>query len=144
MGKKLFLFDNIIKNCFYDKVLKEDIKNIKKHDDNREHCLTIESNRIVIKLDFNNIEMITKEKNSKRCLINSSVGNYFTSESLKDVSQRLDNRFVRINRSCIINGDKVLEYDLNKNKITMKNGYTTFDISRENKKDFFSRMVDRK
>ena len=144
MGKKLFLFDNIIKNCFYDKVLKEDIKNVKKHYDNREHCLTIESNRIVTKLDFKNIEMITKEKNSKRCLINSSVGNYFTSESLKDVSQRLDNRFVRINRSCIINGDKVLEYDLNKNKITMKNGYTTFDISRENKKDFFYKMVNRK
>ena len=143
-GKRLFLFDNIIKNCFFDKVLKEDVKNIKKHYDNREHCLTFESNRIVTKLDFKNIEMITKEKNSKRCVINSSVGNYYTSESLKEVSKRLDGRFVRINRSCIINGDKVMEYDMNSNKITMKNGYTTFDVSRENKKDFFSKMVDRK
>jgi len=144
MGKRLFLFDNIIKNYFFDKILKEDIKNIKKHYDNREHCLTFELNRIVTKLDFKNIETITKEKNSKRCVINSSVGNYYTSESLKDVSKRLDNRFIRINRSCIVNGDKVIEYDLNNNKITMKNGLTMFDVSRENKKDFFSRMIDRK
>jgi DNA-binding LytR/AlgR family response regulator len=144
MGKKLFLFDYIIKNCFFDNMLKEDIKNIMKHYDNREHCLTFESNRIVTKLDFRNIETITKEKNSKKCIINSSVGNYYTSESLKDVSKRLDNRFVKINRSCIVNGDKVVEYDLNRNKITMKNGLTMFEVSRENKKDFFYRMIDRK
>lgn len=144
MGKKLFLFDYIFKNCFFDKVLKEDIKNIKKHYDNREHCLSFESNRIVKKIDFKNIEMITKEKDSNRCIIKSSTGNYYTSESLKDVYKRLDNRFVRINRSCIINGDKVEEYDLNTNKITMKSGLTSFDVSRENKKDFFSKMVDRK
>ena len=144
MGKKLFLFDYIFKNCMFDKVLKEDIKNIKKHYDNRENCLIFESNRIVKKIDFKNIEMITKEKDSKRCIINSSTGNYYTSESLKDVSKRLDNRFVKINRSCIVNEDKVIEYDLNNNRITMKNGLISFGVSRENRKDFFSRLIDRK
>ena len=97
---------------------------------------------------FNNTsdleKMITKEKDSNKCLIKSSIGNYYTSESLKDVFKRLDNRFVRINRSCIINGDKVEEYDFNSNKITMKSGLTSFDVSRENKKDFFSRIIDKK
>ena len=144
IGKKLFLFDYIFKNCFFENILREDIKNIKKHYDNRDNCLSFESNRIVKKIDFKNIEMITKEKDSNKCLIKSSIGNYYTSESLKDVFKRLDNRFVRINRSCIINGDKVEEYDFNSNKITMKSGLTSFDVSRENKKDFFSRIIDKK
>lgn len=144
IGKRIFLFDYLIKNCFFEKMLKEDLKNIKKHYDNREMCLTFESNRIAKKLDFKNIDMITKEKSTNRCIINSSLGNYYTSESLKDVYKRLDNRFVRINRSCIINGDKVVEYNLSENKITLKNGLTTFDVSRENKKYFFSRMIDKK
>ena len=135
IGKKLFLFDCIIKDYFYEKVLKEDLNHIKKYYDNRENCLTFESNRIIKKLDFRNIEMITKEKDSKKCIIKSSVGSFYTSESLKDVCKRLDNRFIKINRSCIVNSDKVVEYDLNENKITLKNGITSFDISRDNKKN---------
>ena len=44
-------------------------------------------------------------------------------------------RFIKINRSCIVNGDKVVEYDQNENKITLKNGFTSFDISRDNRKN---------
>ena len=144
IGKKLFLFDCIVKDCFYEKVLKEDLKHIKKYYDNRDTCLTFEQNRIIKKLDFRNIDMIVKEKDSKKCIIKSSLGSFYASESLKDVCERLDNRFIKINRSCIINGDKVIEYDLNENKITMKNGYTSFDISRENKKNLFSKITNNK
>lgn len=144
IGKKLFLFDCIIKDCFYEKVLKEDLIHIKKYYDNREKCLTFEQKRIIKKLDFRNIDMIVKEKDSKKCVIKSSLGNFYTSENLKDVSKRLDDRFIKINRSCIINSDKVIEYDINKNKITLKNGITSFDISRDNKKYFSTKMIDRK
>ena len=135
IGKKLFLFDCIIKDCFYEKVLKEDLVHIKKYYDNRDNCLTFEQNRIIKKLDFRNIDMITKEKDNKKCIIKSSLGSFYASESLKDVCKRLDDRFIKINRSCIINCDKVVEYDLNENKITLKNGFTSFDISRDNKKN---------
>lgn len=142
IGKKLFLFDCLIKDCFYEKLLKEDLIHIKKYYDNRDTCLTFEQNRIIKKLDFRNIDMIIKEKDSKKCVIKSSLGSFYTSESLKDVSERLDTRFIKINRSCIINGDKVIEYDLNKNKITMKNGYISFDISRDNKKQLSSKITN--
>ena len=144
IGKKLFLFDYIIKDYFYEKVLKEDLKHIKKYYDNRENCLTFESNRIIKKLDFRNIEMITKEKDSKKCIIKSSLGSFYTSESLKDVCKRLDNRFIKINRSCIVNSDKVVEYDLNENKLTLKNGIISFDISRDNKKSVLLKFDSRK
>lgn len=140
LGRKLFLFDIIVKNCFYNKVLREDLSHIKKHYENRDNCLTFESNRIIKKLDFKNIDMITKEKDSKKCLIKSSIGSYYTSETLKNVCKRLDNRFIKINRSCIVNFDKVKEYDINKNKITLKNGTITFDISRDNKKSITSKF----
>ena len=135
VGKKLFLFDCIIKDYYYSKVLKEDLIHIKKYYDNREKCLTFEQNRIIRKLDFRNIDMITKEKDSKKCIIKSSIGSYYASESLKEVYKRLDSRFIKINRSCIVNGDKVVEYDQNENKITLKNGFTSFDISRDNRKN---------
>lgn len=144
IGKKLFLFDFISKNCLFDKVLVEDLKHIKKYYDNRHGCLTFESNRIIKKIDFRNIDMIVKEKESKRCIIESSVGNYYANESLKDVCKRLDNRFVKINRSCIINSDKIFEYDINENKITLKNGTISFDISRDSKKNLLSQFVNKK
>lgn len=144
IGKRLFLFDCIIKDCFYEKTLKDDLMHIKKYYDNRDTCLTFEQNRIIKKLDFRNIDMIVKEKESKKCVIKSSLGNFYASESLKNVSERLDNRFIKINRSCIINSDKIVEYDLNKNKITLKNGSISFDISRDNKKNLFSKITKSK
>ncbi len=144
VDRRLFLFDLISKNCFYEKILREDLQNIRKIYNNRSNCLTIESNRVIKKLDFKNIEMITKEKDSKKCKIKSSVGTYYTSESLKDVSNRLDDRFIKINRSCIVNSDKVVEYDPMKNKITMKNGIISYDISRDNKKIVSSRFINYK
>lgn len=144
IGKRLFLFDCVIKDCFYKKILREDLSHIRKNYDNRHKCLTFESNRIIKKLDFRNIEMITKEKDSKKCIINSSIGDFYISESLKNVCKRLDNRFIKINRSCIINSDKISEYDLNENKITFKNGMTSFDISRDNKKEIFLKISNKK
>ena len=66
------------------------------------------------------------------------------SESLKDVSGRLDDRFIKINRSCIINSDKVIEYDPSLNKITLKNGITSYDVSRDNKKTISSLFIKHK
>ena len=84
--------------------------------------------------------MIVKEKDSKKCVINSSLGDYYTSESLKDVCKRLDSRFIKINRGCIINSDKVIEYNTIENKLTLKNGITSYDISRDNKKALSSKI----
>ena len=132
---RLFLFDLINYNITFDKILIEDINRIIKNYDHREKCLTFESNRIVKRVDFKNIIMIMKEKDSKKCLLKSSYGNYYVPESLCGISKRLDKRFVKTNRSCIVNGDHIIEYNPNENKIIFKNGYVFFDISREQKKE---------
>ncbi len=134
VGKKLYIFDIIIKNSFFNKNLKEDLEHIRKNYDHREKCLTFEFNRIINKIEFKNIDMIIKEKDSKKCLIKSVHGNYYIPEALNKVETKLDNRFVKVSRSCIINADQIREYDLNKNKLTLKNGFESYDISRDYKK----------
>ena len=134
VGKKLYIFDIVIKNSFFEKNLKEDLEHIRKNYDNREKCLTFEFNRVINKIDFKNIDMIVKEKDSKKCLIKSNHGNYYIPETLNKVETKLDNRFVKVSRSCIINADQIVEYDLNQNRITFKNGIQSFDISRNYKK----------
>lgn len=144
VGNRLFLFDLICKRFHFEKLLIQDLENITKYYLNRHNCLTFESNRIIKKLDFRNIDMITKEKDSKKCMIKSSIGNYYTTESLNSVGKRLDKRFIKINRSCIINGDKIVEYNLNENKLTLKNGFISFDVSRENKKLISSKFNNKR
>lgn len=135
IGTRLFLFDIIYRNNSFEKILKEDIERIIKNYDHREKCLIFENNRIVKKIDFKSIIMINKEKDSKKCLIKSSHGNYYVPESLCKISKRLDKRFVQTNRSCIINGDEIVEYNPNENKLLLRNGMVYLDISREKKKE---------
>ena len=134
-GKRLFLFDIIYQNKSFNKILIEDLNRIIKNYDHREKCLTFEANRVVKKVDFKSIIMINKEKDSKKCLLTSSYGEYYVPETLSGISKRLDNRFIKTNRSCIVNKDQIIEYDSNKNKITFKNGIVSFNISREQKKN---------
>ena len=134
-GKRLFLFDIIYQNKSFNKILIEDLNRIIKNYDHREKCLTFEANRVVKKVDFKSIIMINKEKDSKKCLLTSFYGEYYVPETLSGISKRLDNRFIKTNRSCIVNKDQIIEYDSNKNKITFKNGIVSFNISREQKKN---------
>lgn len=132
--KRLFIFDYLSKTNFFVKNLKEDLECITKNYDNREKCLAFEINRIIKRIELDCINMISKEKDSKKCIIETSCGTYYVPETLLAISKRLDKRFLKINRSCIVNTDKILEYDLTKNKITLKNGVVSFDISRDYKK----------
>lgn len=142
-GKRLYILDLIYRNKSYEKLLIEDLKRILNNYDHREKCLTFETNRVIKKVDFKSIIMITKEKDSKKCILKSSYGNYSVPESLCNISKRLDDRFVKTNRSCIVNGDQIIEYDQNQNKITLKNGLIFNDISREKRKSVSKYVINR-
>lgn len=130
LGNRLFLLDFINKFDDYENRLKEDLTRVMKNYDHREKCLTFEYNRIVKKVEFKHIVTIEKEKDSKRCIITTTYGEYPICESLNNVFKLLDDRFIKISRSSIINLDEIIEYDNIENKITFKNGTTTYDISR--------------
>ncbi|MBR4671692.1 MAG: LytTR family transcriptional regulator [Bacilli bacterium] len=144
LGTRLFLFDVIYRNASFEKILKEDLRRIIKNYDHREKCLIFENNRIIKKVDFKSIIMISKEKDSKKCLLKSLHGNYYVPESLCKISKRLDKRFVKTNRSCIINGDEIVEYNSNENKLLLRNGMVFQDVAREKKKDISNYVTNYK
>lgn len=140
LGNRLFLLDFINKFDDYEKKLKEDLERTIKNYDNRGKCLTFEVNRIVKKIDFRHIITIEKEKDSKRCIITTTYGEYIIYNSINSILKLLDKRFIKINRSMIVNLDQVKEIDSTENKITFKNGIVSYDISRDYKKEVMSNV----
>ncbi|MBO5376141.1 MAG: LytTR family transcriptional regulator DNA-binding domain-containing protein [Bacilli bacterium] len=136
-GNRLFLLDFINKFDDYEAKLKEDLERVMKNYDHREKCLTFEYNRVVKKVDFKHIVIIEKEKDSKKCIVKTTYGEYSVCKSLNSILKSLDDRFIKISRSCIINLEQVREYDSVENKITFKNGTVSYDISRDCKKKVF-------
>lgn len=134
LGNRLFLLDFINKFDNYENKLKEDLKRTIKNYDNRKKCLTFECNRIIKKIDFRHIVIISKEKDSKKCEIITTYGNYEMHNTINNIIKQLDERFIKINRSMIVNTDQIIEYDSSENKLTLKNGIVTFEISRDYKK----------
>ena len=78
--------------------------------------------------------MINKEKDSKKCNIITTYGNYEIHNTVNNILKNLDERFIKINRSTIINCDHIIEYDCSENKLSLKNGIVTFEVSRDYKK----------
>lgn len=136
-GNRLFLLDFINKFDDYEAKLKEDLERVMKNYDHREKCLTFEYNRVIKKIDFKHIVVIEKEKDSKKCIVKTTYGEYSVCRSLNNVLKSLDDRFIKISRSCIVNLDQVREYDSTENKLTFKNGTISQDISRDYKKKVF-------
>lgn len=134
LGNRLFLLDFINKFDNYENKLKEDLERTIKNYDNRKKCLTFEYNRVIKKIDFKHIIMISKEKDSKKCEIITTYGEYEIHNTINNILKNLDERFIKINRSTIINIDHIVEYDSSENKLTLKNGIVTFEISRDYKK----------
>ena len=134
LSNRLYLLDFINKFDNYENKLKEDLERVKKNYDNREKCLTFESNRVIKRIDFKNIVIIEKEKDSKKCIVKATYGDYVIHKTLNEVFKLLDKRFIKTSRSSIVNVDQISEYDYSENKILFKNGIVTFDISRNNKK----------
>ncbi len=143
IGNGLFLFDNLSKKNFFDKKLKEDLDHIRKYYNHRDGCITYEYNRVIKKIEYKNIEMIIKEKDSKKCIIKTNYGDFYIFDTISKILNKLDGRFIKISRSCIINLNKIVEYDTNNNKITFESGNISFDASRDFKKKIIDSLFNK-
>ena len=141
LGNRLYLFDfiNKLDNC--EIKLTEDLERALKNYDNREKCLTFEFNHVLKKLEYRHIIMIEKEKDSKRCLIKTTYGDCLIGKTLNSTYKMLDDRFIKISRSVIINTDQVREFEISQNKIIFKNGMETYEISRDFKKSVINNLA---
>lgn len=135
LGNRLYLLDFISKidNC--ENRVKDALKIAMKNYDNRCKSINFEYNHVVRKIEFRHILNIEKEQDSKRCIIRTTYGEQLIPKSLVEVYKLLDERFVKVHRSMIVNLDYIKEYNLKENKITFKNGEYSYLVSRDKKKE---------
>lgn len=142
LSNRLYLMDFINKLDKWDKLLEEDITRIVNTYSTSKDCLIYEFNHSVKRIEFKNITYIEKEKDTKKCLIHTLYGIQPISGAISDILEKLDNRFIKISRSTIINKNHVLEYDKVKNQILFSNGTMTNDISRLYKKEVLKSVLN--
>ena len=135
LGNRLYLLDFISKFDDCEKRIKECLEIALKNYDNRHKSLSFSYNHIIKKIEYRNIVYIEKEQESKRCIINTTYGDHLINDTLNNVYAKLDKRFIKVNRSLIVNSDFIREYDVKNNKIIFSNGTYTHLISKTGRKE---------
>ncbi len=141
LGNRLFLLDFISKvnNC-KQKVI-EALNVVMKNYDNREKTLNYEYNYIVHKIEFRHIIYIEKEQESKRCIIKTTYNDFIIPKTLSEIDKMLDNRFLKVHRSLIVNLDQIEQYEIKTGEITFKNGTKTHLVARDKKKELINSVI---
>lgn len=134
-GKRLMLVDfiNKLDKCIVH--LHQSLEICMKYYDTRPKALKYVYKNTVHNLDYRQIVYIDKEQDSKRCTIHMSNKETIPYQgTIHNLMEILDERFVKISRSTIINSDHINNFDLKTNKIEFKNGEATESISRDLKR----------
>ncbi len=142
LSNRLYLLDYINKldNC--ENKVKEVLEVSIKHYDHRYKTLSYEYNHIIHKVEYRHIIYIEKEPDSKKCKIKTTYGENYINATINQMDKILekDARFVKVSRSMIINVDQVSEYDPHEGKLVFNNGETTYQVSRDYKKELKQRV----
>ena len=135
LSSRLYLLDFIAKFDDCDRKIKEDLLIAMKSYDKRYKMLNFEYNHTYYMIEYRQIIYIEKEPDSKRCIIKTKYGNQVIPGTLSEVYKKLDDRFLKVHKSMIINTNEILKYEIRKNKLTFKNGEHTHLVSRSKKKE---------
>lgn len=135
LSNRLLILDFISKIDNYDDIIKDDLRVVIKHYNNREKCLRYEYNHVLKQIEFRHIVYIEKEPDSKRCRIKTNYGVQTINRTLNNTLKLLDLRFIKTSRSMIVNVDQIEEYNIAENKISFRNGEYSYQISRGMKKE---------
>jgi DNA-binding LytR/AlgR family response regulator len=134
LKENLFIVDYINKRKYFEEKLLRNIQICLKNYDQRPNSLRYVYKNILYNIEFNKILYIEKEQDNKRCIIYTKNKKYYIQGNLSKVRTLLDNRFLKISRSFIINREELSSYDIKSNIITFKNSIKLNGVSRNNKK----------
>ena len=65
---------------------------------------------------------ISKEKNTRKCVIKTFNNEYLVNKNLEEIKKELNSDFIQVSRNCIVNQNNVEEYNFKDSKIKFKNG----------------------
>lgn len=135
---RLMPVDYVLKNESFNKKLSEALKISLKNYDSRPNTLKYSYKGILYNIALSKIIYIEKEPESKRCIIKTETREFYSSGNLRQFEDKLDKRFIKCNRSFIINIEQVEQYNIKDNIITFKSQETLSTISREKKKEIIN------
>ena len=135
LSSRLYLLDFINKLNNMEENIQDNLAVAMKHYDNRHKQIKYTYNRNLYNIELREIIYIEKEQDSKRCVAMTKYGKQVIPGTLNDVYKMLDNRFLKVHKSLIINLDEVRQFETNTNKLTFKNGEVTYLVSRNKKKE---------
>ena len=133
-NERLMALDIIIKDNGSNNRLIDDIK-LAVSIFAKQTFFTFKYNHVIYRIPYNEICYIEKETMIKRCIIHTTSGDYYITETISSILSQLGNNFHRIHQSCIVNFDNVRKYDLSSNMIIFNNGDMTDMISLNMKKE---------
>ena len=138
MTERLLILDYLNSDSNLKNRLFNDFKICLKNYTGHHKKLSYTYKNTIYNIEYRQIITIEKEIETKRCLINTDHGTYYTPDTLNNLLEKLDSRFLKCYRSLIINLEQIESYNLKTNTITFKNKETTFLVSRDKKKDIIN------
>lgn len=135
LSNRLYLMDFINKLNDCEQNVKQDLGKVMKNYNRRHKALSFEYNHIFHKIEFRSIINIEKEPDSKRCIIRTTYGTTYIPGTLNEVKAKLDNRFLKVHRSLIVNKDRIVKYTPKINKLEFSDGTHTHLVARSKKKE---------
>ena len=105
---------------------------------NKAYNILIENNtfnfihdRTIYRIPLNDILYIEKENNSNKCILHTKSKVYYINYSIKRFEKSVSClKFMKVHRSCIVNLDNVIKYNIINNTLYFENGKTNL-ITRE-------------
>ena len=134
LKENLFIVDYINKRKYFEEKMLRNIQICLKNYDQRPNSLKYIYKNILYNIEFHKILYIEKEQDNKRCIIYTKNKKYYIPGTLTQLLNILDNRFIKISRSFIVNREQLSSYDIKSNIITFKNNIKLNGVSRNNKK----------
>ena len=138
LGKRLMLVDFVNKFDNFEHRLTQAIQISLKNFDKRPNSLKYTYKKTVYNIEFSKIIYIEKEQDNKRCIIKTTEKDFYIQGNLSQVEKLLDKRFIKCNRSFIVNLEQVSSYDKKNNILHFKNGIDLYAVSRNHKKEIIN------
>ena len=115
----LDVFDFIEKFHDMENRLEKDLQTIYSQKFDKK-MLKIKGRNADLEIYLKNILYITRDKEDRKLIIYTKNIEFKIIDTLSDIQEKLDNRFIKTHRSCLVNSDHVMEYNY-------KNGYFVLD-----------------
>ena len=128
------VFDFIEKFHYFESRLEKDIKEILKMNfDNK--MFIYHGRNIDLQVFYREILYIYRETEDRKVIIVTSKNKFAISMSIQDSLEKLDDRFKMVHRACIVNTDRVQEFNWSKKYFVLDTGEKVYMLSKKYRKE---------